>query len=38
MTPEERGSLEIVNVKGSWTRDLLDRQEASKALALEGSN
>ena len=28
MTPEEHESLEIVNVKGSRTRNLLDRQEA----------
>jgi conjugative relaxase-like TrwC/TraI family protein len=33
MTPEERESLEIVNVKASQTQDLLDRQ-AAEAIAI----
>jgi hypothetical protein len=33
LTPEERHSLETVNVKGSRTRDLLDR-EAAESIAV----
>jgi AAA domain len=33
MTPEECESLEMVNVKGSWTQDLPDRQ-AAESIAI----